>query len=57
MLFELGVYHYNRRNRIGLFGSFGLFAVLVVASIFWLVFEGYWRGGPAAKRFLEYYGF
>lgn len=53
VLFELGVYHYNRRERIPTAFFFGMTAMLVIISILWLIFEGYWRAGPMLKRFVE----
>jgi len=51
--FELGVYHYNRRERYPTLFYFGITGFLTVSSIIWLAFEGYWRAGPFFKRLIE----
>ena len=53
IFFELGVYHYNRRERSGTLTFFGAAAFLVIVTILWIVFEGYWRAGPWIKQFIE----
>lgn len=53
VFFEMGVYHFNRRVRLGFVPCFALAFLLVVTSIIWLVFEGYWRAGPFFKAVLE----
>jgi hypothetical protein len=56
VFFELGTYHYHRRERI-LFGLlYGVSTFFVISSILWVVFEGYWRAPPFLKRFIENYG-
>lgn len=52
-LFEVGVYFYNRRERLGFGTAFFISGLLIILSILWIVFEGYWRAGPIVKRFLE----
>jgi hypothetical protein len=52
VFFELGVYHYNRRERIQFTLSFGIAGFLVISCIAWVIFEGYWRAGPFIKRIL-----
>lgn len=51
--FEIGMYHFNRRQRLGYVPFFGTAFFLVISCIIWLVFEGYWRAGPWVKAFLE----
>lgn len=51
--FELGVYHYNRRERASTIAFFGAAGVFAIGSILWLIFEGYWRAGPFVKRFFD----
>jgi hypothetical protein len=53
VIFELGLYHYHRRERLPAVLFFGFALFIVFAAIVWLVFEGYWRAGPFVKRFLE----
>lgn len=53
VLFEVGVYHFNRRERGSCVVYFVLSGALAVSSILWIVFEGYWRAGPFVKKFLE----
>ena len=53
VFFELGIYHFNRRERsmfVTFFASSGFFVIL---SILWIVFEGYWRAGPFVKRLFD----
>lgn len=53
VFFELGIYHYNRRERFAYSAFFAIAGFLTVASIIWLVFEGYWRAGPFFYRIFE----
>ena len=53
VMFEIGVYHYNRRQRLPVVISFSFAGLLAVASILWVVFEGYWKAGPVAKHFFD----
>jgi hypothetical protein len=53
VLFEIGLYYYNRRERIPVLACFGCVGILLLSSIFWLVFEGYWRAGPFLRKYLE----
>lgn len=53
VLFEMGVYFYNRRERLFFMMFFTLSALSVVLSILWLVFEGYWRAGPFIKELIQ----
>ena len=53
VIFELGMYHFNRRVRSLFLACFSASFFLVVASILWVVFEGYWRAGPIIKNFWD----
>ncbi|MEW6058039.1 MAG: hypothetical protein AB1540_15640 [Bdellovibrionota bacterium] len=53
VIFEIGVYYYNRRQRFAFVLFFGAAATLTLTSIAWLVFEGYWRAGPIVKKFFD----
>lgn len=53
VMFEVGTYHHNRRERIPTVFFFGLCGSMVITSILWLIFEGYWRAGPFIKRTVE----
>ena len=50
--FEVANFQYNRRNRYGVLAFGGLTAMMVLLSLFWLIFEGYWRAGPFVKSIL-----
>ncbi|MGE4234042.1 MAG: hypothetical protein AB7F43_12000 [Bacteriovoracia bacterium] len=52
ILFELGLYSYNRRDRIPTVLCFGTSFTLVVLAILWILFEGYWRAAPFIKGIL-----
>lgn len=53
VMFELGMYHYNRRQRVTFTVAFGISISLALGSIIWIVFEGYWRAGPFVRRIFE----
>ena len=53
VIFELGVYHFNRRTRHFYVPCFLLALFLVIISILWIVYEGYWRWGPAFMHFVQ----
>ena len=50
VFFEIGTYYYNRRDRIPFMSAYSLTAFLVITSILWIGFEGYWRAGPFVKK-------
>lgn len=52
IFFEIGMYHYNRRALIPAAGGFGLTVLLVISTIFWLAFEGYWRAWPFLRNYI-----
>jgi hypothetical protein len=56
LFFEMGTYHYHRRERILFVFLYGGSTFLVVTAILWVVFEGYWRAPPILKRLIENYG-
>lgn len=53
VFFELGIYHYGRRRRSLFLACFGVSGVLLISSILWIVYDGYWRAGMFLKRFIE----
>lgn len=53
VFWELGTYHWNRRERIPTIVFFGGAGGLAITSILWIIFEGYWRAGPFVKRMVE----
>ncbi len=53
VFFELGMYHYNRRERILTLISFGSVSFFVITSGWWIFAEGYWTAGPFVKKFFE----
>ena len=53
VMFEMGVYHYNRRERLPGVIAFAFAGLLAVVSITWVVFEGYGKAGPVVKHFLD----
>lgn len=53
LLLELGIYFYNRRARQYFYPCFAGAGVLIITSILWVVFEGFWKLGPLIKSFFE----
>jgi hypothetical protein len=55
--FELGIYHFNRRERTMYNICFITSLVLTGLSIAWIVFEGYWTAAPFVKRTVDLFHF
>lgn len=53
LCFEMGYYYYRKRERFLFVSCFFLAASLFLTSVFWVVFEGYWRAGPWIKGLID----
>lgn len=53
LLFDLGVYYYNQRERLFTVVSFSCSALFLVLTGLWVYFDGYWRVGMALKKLLQ----
>ena len=53
LFFEMGMQQFNRRKRLSVVINFVIAGLLVITSIVWIIFEGYWRAGPFILKMIE----
>ena len=51
--FELCLYYYSQRRRWKTILCFGISLTNLGFTIFWFFFEGYWKAGPAIRKFFN----